>query len=134
MYCILLWLIKAVLYPKQCLGFCKNYAIIVISCHYRWNTYTLKNLVGTKPLLLLDYVCPVSYSQTTLYGHQLNVDSLLLFNPLNTDWPVKGDNGRFFLPQWTDSHIKSTSLICTLYSPLCALVNLSFCRVKKPFT
>ena len=53
--------------------------MIVISCHCRWNTYTLKNLVSTKPLLLLDYVCPVSYSQTSLYGHQLNVDFLLLW-------------------------------------------------------
>ena len=50
-----------------------------VSCHCRWNTYTLKNFVGAKPLLLLGYVCPVSYSQTPLYGHQLNVDSLLLW-------------------------------------------------------
>ena len=55
-------------------------------------------------------------------------------------WDLKGlirtllnaDNGHFFLAQSTDSHGKSTSLMQTLDYQLCAVIDLSFLKVKRP--
>ena len=45
---------------------------------------------------------------------------------------LNADNGHFFLAQSTDSHGKSTSLMQTLHYQLCAVIDLSFLKVKRP--
>ena len=45
---------------------------------------------------------------------------------------LNADNGHFFLAQSTDSHRKSTSLMQTLDYQLCAVIDLSFLKVKRP--
>ena len=45
--------------------------------------------------------------------------------------PVNANNRQLFLAQSTDSHRKTTSLMRTLHYHLCALISLSFLKVKN---
>ena len=69
-----------------------------------------------------------------------NMDSVprLLGKPLYSDnstclirTPVNVDNRHLFLAQSTDSHRKTTSLMRTLHYQLCAVISLSFLKVKN---
>ena len=62
----------------------------------------------------------------------------LLGKPLYSDnstcliWaPVNADNRHLFLAQSTDSRRKTTSLMQTLHYQLCAVISLSFLKVKN---
>ena len=62
----------------------------------------------------------------------------LLGKPLYSDnstcliWaPVNADNRHLFLAQSTDSHRKTTLLMQTLLYQLCAVISLSFLKVKN---
>ena len=62
----------------------------------------------------------------------------LLGKPLYSDnstcliWaPVNADNRHLFLAQSTDSRGKTTSLMQTLHYQLCAVISLSFLKVKN---
>ena len=63
--------------------------------------------------LVTDRSAPKSYKANPLYGHSLieTVDTFFLVNQ--------------------QIHIKSTTIMPTLYCQLCAVINLSFFMVKK---
>ena len=75
--------------------------------------------------------------QTPHYYGQfpLSLGKVLTFSVNSTcliQTPIDANNRHFFLAQSTDSHIKSTLLMWTLYSQLCAATNLFLFEGEKP--
>ena len=76
-------------------------------------------------------------------SHNVSLDNVWILLGENWSWSLLGlkglirtllnaDNGHFFLAQSTDSRGKSTSLMQTLDYQLCAVIDLSFLKVKRP--
>ena len=94
--------------------------------------------------ILYNIVEPQTQGRTSAwYGHLVIVDSFLCprgkkaltFSPNSTrliSTPVNADNRHLFLAQSTNSHGKPTSLMWSLHYQLCAVIDLSFLKVKNP--